>query len=407
MEEEIDLRPYIEAIVKHWYWIIGATILAGLLTIGLLSVVPPQYEATALVAVTIPQELRLSSLTSDNLAPSLVTQNESLSYMRALPELTKSDQLLQELLQTMEPQLESISTIEDLKDLLEADAASDPALIRLKATHKDPEIAAQIANQWAKLFVPRANSIFGLTSSEQVFFWESQLTDNRTNLENIEQEIIAFEANNRVTLLQNSLNFSTRRQSDLLAKRNLLQTLSQDVQLLKTQIEALPDDATITFAQQLTALNLQLRTFGAQNNTLQLQVEDDTDLTFVNKSDQLDFLNELKIIISTRLEQLELELGELEPEILDLQLQLQEARTEQNRLNRKYTEAEEAYIALSRKVETERLTAADEASGVRLASISSVPQEPSGSNLLIPLVVMMFVSLLSVLVIIGITWFKG
>ena len=52
MEEEIDLRPYIEALISKWYWIVGAAVVAGVVAFIVTSMLPPSYEATALVAVT-------------------------------------------------------------------------------------------------------------------------------------------------------------------------------------------------------------------------------------------------------------------------------------------------------------------------------------------------------------------
>jgi hypothetical protein len=34
LEEEIDLRPYVEALLRNWKWIIGAGILAALIALG-------------------------------------------------------------------------------------------------------------------------------------------------------------------------------------------------------------------------------------------------------------------------------------------------------------------------------------------------------------------------------------
>ncbi|NCF68576.1 MAG: lipopolysaccharide biosynthesis protein, partial [Chloroflexi bacterium] len=54
MEEEIDLRPYVEALLRNWKWIIGAGILAALIALGFSFLMPSTYEATALVAVSEP-----------------------------------------------------------------------------------------------------------------------------------------------------------------------------------------------------------------------------------------------------------------------------------------------------------------------------------------------------------------
>src|SRR5690606_33023908 len=130
---------------------------------------------------------------------------------------------------------------------------------------------------------------------------------------------------------------------------------------------------------QLTALNLQLRTFNVQTNApLQLQVEGTMDLTGENRADQVAFLGGLIDTIAAHAEQIETDLAALEPQLLSLQQQQQEAETQQNRLTRAYTKAEETYTALARNVESERLSAEDTTAGVRLASNSAVPEEPEG-----------------------------
>jgi uncharacterized protein involved in exopolysaccharide biosynthesis len=44
MEEEIDLRKYITVLIKHWYWIIGLAVVAGVLAFVISSVTPPIYK---------------------------------------------------------------------------------------------------------------------------------------------------------------------------------------------------------------------------------------------------------------------------------------------------------------------------------------------------------------------------
>ena len=409
METEFDLRPYIDAIIKHWYWIVGSVIMAGLVAFGISSLLPARYTATALVAVTVPQDLTLASLTADTLAPNFTTQNESLSYLHALPELTMGDQLLEELLLTIDPPLEDISSIEELRKIVEAKPGSDPVILRLAVTHHNPKTAAQIANHWATLYVPWANEIFGLAGQDQVVFWQTQLVKNQTALENNEQALIEFEANNRAPILRNNLVYLTKRQSDLLTQQNLLQPLIQDLEALKSQIKSQPNNTAVSFAHQLTALNLQLRAFGVENNNaLQLQIDTNTDLTTADVSEQLVFLNELENTTISRLSQIESELEQLEPQILQMQQQLQEVETEKNRLNRNYTEAEESYSAIARKVETERLSAEDTTSGVRLASRATIPANPVHPKKLQNTVVsMMLVAILSTSIILLVAWHKA
>ena len=52
LEEEIDLRPYIEALIKGWKWIVGAGLIVAIAAFGMSSLLPSTYEATSLVAIT-------------------------------------------------------------------------------------------------------------------------------------------------------------------------------------------------------------------------------------------------------------------------------------------------------------------------------------------------------------------
>ncbi len=388
MEEEIDLRPYIETIIKHWYWIVAAAILAGLVAFGVTSLQPSSYEATALVTITLPQELTLTSLTGGKLDPSFVSKSEALPYLRAFPELATSDQLLQDLLQTLDPPLVDTISVEELRDMLVAEAGNDPTLIRLTATYDDPETVTQIVNQWAALYVPWANNVYEASGEDQVAFLETQLSTIKSDLETAEEALITFEANNRAPLLRNTSTFLTQKQATLLSEQNDLLTLTQDVQALQTQVESLPRNTPIPLAHQLTALNLQLQAFGvAENTPLQLQLEPTSALTGVDRATQLAFLDGLLDTLIARSAQLEMDLAQLEPQILTVQQQLQEAETQRTRLSRNYDEVEEIYTALARKTESERISAENTNTGVRLASNSAVPVEPSGSGRLLPTLV--------------------
>ena len=55
MEEEIDLRAYVLVLLKYWKWIIGTTGAAAVVALVVSFLLPPTYEATALVAIKAPQ----------------------------------------------------------------------------------------------------------------------------------------------------------------------------------------------------------------------------------------------------------------------------------------------------------------------------------------------------------------
>ncbi len=383
MEEEIDLRPYIEALIQHWKFIVGLALLAAVVAFAIASFRPPVYEATALVAVTAPQELVLRSLTQDELDPNFAAVNKA-SYARAFPELAMSGEMLQKLLEEIDQTKPPIENVSQLRELLKAETGSDPAVIRLTVTTGDPEQAAQIANTWAKLFVPWANEIFGNAGKERLLFFETQLEETQTTLTGAEQALAQFQAENRANIVRNMLDSYNQTQADLLAERQDLRLLRQDVQALQTQLEAQPGSGAVSLAQQLTALNLQLRAFNADmENITQLQIAPETELTGPDKGALADFLASLDSTLATRTAQVEEDLAALEPQILAAQQELQEAEAEYGRLSRAQREAEETYTALSRKMTEERISAQDITGGVRLAGLAIAPSEPAGRGRLL------------------------
>ncbi len=134
MDDEIDLRPYIELLLKRWYWIVGVAALAGVIAFVVSSLMPPTYEATALVTMTQLQK-------SEEIA------------LSAYPELAMSDGLMTKVLEELKSPPSDVSSTEALRQIVEAEPGSDPTLVRLVVRHGDPRTAAEIANIWAEVFV--------------------------------------------------------------------------------------------------------------------------------------------------------------------------------------------------------------------------------------------------------------
>ena len=55
-EQEIYLRPYLTGLWNKRYWLIGLCLLGVILGLAVSYLVAPTYEATALVASTLPRE---------------------------------------------------------------------------------------------------------------------------------------------------------------------------------------------------------------------------------------------------------------------------------------------------------------------------------------------------------------
>lgn len=401
MEDEINIRPYLDTLIKNWIWIIGAGILFALIAFGISSVLAPTYSATAIVAITEPYDIV-------EFDPRIRSTDEN-QPLKAYPELATSDTVLEDLLTEIAPVTSDIATIGTLRGLLEASAGSDPSLLRLTASFGDSQATSEIANIWAEIFVAKANEVYGGSGGNRQLFFETQLNDVGQELETAEQALIDFQATNRAAIIENELAALQLTQANYLENQQSTLLLIQDVQSLREQIARQPGNGNVTFADQLTALLLQVKAFNAETETpLQLQLNTTEPVTWQNKNEQLGFLDNLIETLSTRSMEIDTSLADLEPKILVLQQQKQETETENNRVTRNFTLSEETYTALARKVEEERITSQDVSSGVKLASKSAVPENPVAPKRTLNTIVAGFLGLLlGAIAVLFFSWWKN
>lgn len=373
MEEEIDLRPYIGALIKYWYVIIGLGILAAIIVFSATSSFPSRYEAESLVVVVnardvIDFDLRFREVNSPQ-------------PLRGYPELALSDDVLQIVLaQQIVP---GIETTEELRKSLSAETGDDLSILRLQAVAQQPEDAALLATTWASSFTTWANDVFSNRSGEQLSYFESQLNEAQVELSAAEDALVEYQAINRTQIISNTLAAHMAAQVSLLNQQQQIDLLQQNVQHLHDQLTEGAASSPITLADQLTALSLQLAVFEADTAVPILQVDASSILTSENRTEQISLLESLLTTLATQENQLSHELATVEPLILELQQERQTATTQFNKLQRDQLVAEETYLALARKVEEERITSQDTSSGVTLASQAAVPVEPMSSGRLL------------------------
>lgn len=375
MEEEIDLREYILVLLRHWKWIVGIGVIAAVVALGVSFLLPPTYEATALVAVIRP---RYVMQFDPRIAPVESVSNVVIQPpYKAYPELATSDDILQELMAHLNPLPKRIETLRDLQEIVEAKSGNDPSVVRLIVRYQDPEEAAHIANLWAEIFIRRANEIQGAAGEYQLHFYQQQLERARAELATAEQALIAFQARNRESILQNQLNSYRQKQADYLADQRAIAYITQDIKGLREQLSRQPANQPLTLADQLTALFLEIKAFNAHASApIQLQVDSTAFLSAKSLAEQIAFLDGLVRVLEEKSAEIDSRLAELEPQILALQQQLQEIRTEEDRLTRARDVARETYMTLARKVEEARIAAEEGSGEVRLASRAAVPEEP-------------------------------
>ena len=398
MEEEINLKPYIEKLLKNWYWLLGSGIVAALLAYLVSSFIMPTYQATALIAIAeARQQIQFD--------PRIETVAEN-QPLRAYPELAASDEVLATLLS--QNILADVDSLDELKGVVGAELGGDPSLLRLVVTHDDPETAALLVNTWAELFVNWANRVYGSQGDEQLNFFVEQLDQTSEELTIAETALVEFQTRNRLALVSNELTSLKNTQSRYLQIQRDTLFLVQDIDALKTQLEQ-QDGTETAKSDQITALFLEIKAFNANVNApVQFQFDTTETLTHQSRQDQIDFLDDLIKTLNTRLLKIEDEILALEPQILALQEEEQNLTIENSRITRDYNIVKDTYTALARQVEEKRITSQDSSSGVKLASRASVPETSVAPRKLINTIIAGTMSfLLAIFVILALGWWQS
>jgi capsular polysaccharide biosynthesis protein len=399
-EQEIDLRPYIDAVLSNWYWILGLALVVGIVAyIATSALVSPSYEATALVSITEPRQ-RLQ------FDPRIVTVEEN-QPLKAYPEIAVSDELLS-ILQAESPTAAAYS-LQQLRSILKASPGSDPSLLRLSATYVDPETAAEIANDWAELFVTWANRTYGDSSEEQLTFFEESLDTAAVDLQVAEEALVEYQARNLSTIKLNELEALKKTHADLLAKEGEIELLFQDIDSLL----ALSQNSDSTASDQFTARILKLRAFGGPPSDAevrvpwQLQVGTEA-LTADDAADSQEQIVNLRAALEIQAEQTTNAISALEPQILAVQEAWQEATATENLLISNIEVAQDTYTTLARAVDEKRITSQDTNTGVSLASRSAVPTSPTEPpTMRNALGAFLVVLLLAVAALVLLTWWRS
>ncbi|MGQ9874550.1 MAG: GumC family protein [Chloroflexus sp.] len=379
MEDEIDIRKYIETILEHWRWLIGIPLIAALLGLGLSYILPLQYEATSLIAIAPPRlnvqlETRLQT-PSEEFQPS----------SRMLIDLAKSDELVAQLFDQLSPLPDGIENRADLSSMLNVETGNDPSIVRLRVRSPDPKFAARVANLWASLFVNQVNRVFEASNAvlQQL---EQQLVSARDALDVTDKALIAFQARNQIGNLEAQLSSYRQQQEQYFTDQRFMNATIQNIDALYRQLSRQPNDQPASLVDELSVVFLQIKAFEAQANApIQLQVSSGGTISSKRISDLLDTLEGMRESLDVKRLETEQRLVEIEPSILSLQAQLQESYTELDRLTRERDLAKETFTALNRKVEELRITiqSEEEFATARIASKALVPEKTVVSRFLI------------------------
>jgi len=382
MEDEINLRPYILALLRGWYFVLGAAIgLALIAVIYFKFIKDPVYEASALV-------VPLPPLYEVVLTQQIIT-NESLparSY-QVLPELAEADQVMMMLLEEVKS-LPEASTMEDIT-LFELGAMTDVSVqgtsltsMHFEVRNTNPELAAKIANLWVDIFITEVNQIYS-GGQDEIMFLESELAYADGQRAAAEQALIDFTAQDTTAIMgvkQEALQTNYLRVStELLSLTGLI----RDIDNLRSQLATKPSNQAISFGDELSVVSMQFRLYNTYLGNIQLQFELAPEFTGKTAGETIAFLDGLRVIADEKSQSLAEQLAGLEGELLTVQQSVMATSTQKSRLTDERNLTISLYDILSTKLAESRITAHENlVSYVKVGSYAAVPTMPQSPGML-------------------------
>jgi uncharacterized protein involved in exopolysaccharide biosynthesis len=437
-EDEIDLRPYLTNIVKHWWQIGLITILSvsAALAYGLTR--PRTYEATATILVT-----RSRAVLS--LANQFPTVNEPVDFrsrMDAFQSIASSDGVALITIKQLQDQLPIESQqLEDFKRSTEISNNGD--IIKITSTAGNPQLAAQIANTWAQQAVNAINRAYsGVELPGEI---QNEIHSAQQEYQKAQAALESFMQENQISLLQKQLEEAEGVLDTLVKERmrkiayfsqrgeNMDQIISQ-AEALKSQIEMGSTSSAAGIGDALAILRARANTFGiaptqfttSQDGKLEALPPNSSDIVLnfqmnglsdQNLSVTADDLDNLIQQAQTEKEKSLKSLEALSQEdtnnpvsvsiqstnarIQDLQTRLEEQQARQRELTSNRDLTWQAYQAFLQK-ETELKNTSQTNNQVNLATEAVIPENPTSRGTLQKMVIAGILGLF-----VGVAWLVG
>ena len=201
-EDEIDLRAYVQVLVRYWWFIGGATVIAAVVAVVIGLSVTPIYEATATMVIT-PSKAQLS------LEPRFTIIEEGLAddkgaadaQRAALAGLVSNATIASEVIASLEdglpPELHDLGRLMSMVDgqVVYGD------LIQITVQSSSPVTASLVANAWGAEYEKYVNQLYAGRGTESAPAIAEQAGEAKADYEVAEQALVEFTGENRVAEL--------------------------------------------------------------------------------------------------------------------------------------------------------------------------------------------------------------
>lgn len=240
-DDGVELRPYIQSLIRYW-WLI---ILTSILFIGIAWIYSTskakQYESTATLLIT-------RSRPSPALAEQLPTVNEPVdarSRMDAILSIAKSDSIALETLSALGGEhLPQSMDKEALGKVVTVESRGDAVLVKAKVGNS--ALAAEIANQWARQIVTDINQAYSGNQpleeiEKQAIISKKEYESAQTSLEEFIQQnkskALEMKIEESQALINEIVKIRSKQYLDYSERKQNLDKLLLEAEALKNRLE--------------------------------------------------------------------------------------------------------------------------------------------------------------------------
>lgn len=384
MEEEIDLREYINVIVRRWKWILGITLVA-LAAAAIVSffLSAPVYEAKAGVVIVksrseVVFEPKYRTLTEEELGSLAIDIN---ARRKALQALVKSSSVAAEVIaklgSMLEPEERDVSTLVGM-----VETESDGDLIGIKLKGEDPRKITAIANAWGEAYERYVNELYsGRVQSPGDI--QAQVIEAESGYKEAEEALAKFMGDNQIDTLTREIGAKQNTLADYYSTKRVIDRLIADARALRDQLRKRASYSLTGTGNTLSIMLLQASAFTLLSPELPVQLQlsfDEMAGLEASAEEQVQDLDALLSILEARREEVQALINEmsLQQEILQLQEQLEREQAREQELTSARDLAWETYDTLARKEAEVGVASQVTDTEVRFAVPAVEPKKPIG-----------------------------
>jgi succinoglycan biosynthesis transport protein ExoP len=392
-EQEINLREYIDVIMKRKKLILSIFFVSVILSAIVSLMAPKVYQGTALIMI-VPSRMQ-SALSSTAISldykmgsAALASPAQSASIsLSTHKQLLKTNVVLNTMIDKLQltDKTDKKINAEDLSKRLSVKDTKETNILQLDAKADDPKQAQKLANTWAREYVVYNQELISGEVRGTGDFVVDQFEIAKKNLTQSEESIKDFKDKYKIDLMRAeidikkaTLNSSKKELPDL---EMMLKTKEDALKELKKEVAK--QERFIVVSKAITDEALWQKSSKEENigdlNKKKLRSEEinpiyrDLETRIVDTEIELNTLK-------PRVEYLEKSITSTEKEINSLEKTATQKEFELVQLNRQMEIYKRTYDNLSTKIEEARIAKAAQLGEVKIVSPSIEPKNPAGAG---------------------------